>query len=117
MTIEIAAILPTTPPAMAPECELGVAEFGKEFPETLLVQEGAGVLEIVGIGEFPLVGPVEGETEGPDGPSIVPGPNSDSPDEDVGVRLCGGRRQGKECAPLMAYDLLASQSFSPWNML
>ena len=81
MTIEIAAIVPTATPAAVPECELGVAELGKEFPETLLVLEGAGVEG------FPLVGPVDVETEGPDGPSIVPGPKSGLSDEDVGVRL------------------------------
>ncbi len=87
MTIEITAIVPTATPAAVPECELGVAEFGKAFPGTLLVLEEAGVLEKAGIEGFPLVGPVEGETEEPDGPSIVPGPNSGSPDQDVGVRL------------------------------
>lgn len=67
MQTEIADILPATPPATAPVCELrrhistGVSEF-----EKLLVEYDE---------EFE-VGPVEEGLYGPDGPRIVPGPNS-----------------------------------------
>jgi hypothetical protein len=78
--MEIIVILLATPPAMAPAFELcptigkGVAEFEEEPRGTLLVEYDeefdAGVEGCV------IVGPVEADPEGPDGPKIVPGPSS-----------------------------------------
>ena len=64
-----------------------------------------------------MVGPVDAEPEGPDGPRIVPGPNSGV---SKGVRckcetmMREGRRGGRFLPPT-AYDLLMFHKFSFWS--
>lgn len=81
--MESPPIPPATPPAMAPVFDLlpsigiGVAEFEEEPRELLLVEELELELRLeAGVKGRALVGVVE---ETPDGPSIVPGPNSGLP--------------------------------------
>ena len=115
MTIEIAAIPPATPPAMAPVLELcppigiGVAGFEEEPRESLLV--GYGEELEAGVDGQTLVGPVEADTEEPDGPTIVPGPSSGvcKVVRCKCVTVTRGGRQGRRFAPPTTYDLLKFQ--------
>ncbi len=104
--MEIDAILPATPPAIAPAFELcppigvGVAEFEEESWDNEEL-------------ETP-VGPVEVET--PDGPGIVPGPSS-GVSKEVRCRCETVTGDGGGFSPPTAYDLLKFQLFSYWGVL
>jgi hypothetical protein len=83
MTAEIAAIPPTTPPAMAPVFKLCLPF----------------AFELVGDGEEVEVGPVEKELGVPDGPMSVPGAISGLSKEVVCETVTRGERQWRGSLP------------------
>lgn len=96
--MEIAAIPPMTPPAMAPAFEL-CPPSGIDVP----------VFE-------DLAAAAETETDELDAPSTVPGPSSgESLKVRRGCEIVTEGMKGKEFSPPVAYDSLAFQKFSFWN--